>query len=230
MEPIIKKELTKISFFIRCLKESYRELKIKSYFADNQKKLQKASSEQGDVFVDAYPLILGKCQKVVLYRQDAQEELSRLLGKEIPLEEIHLVSLSARYSAANLNKNFLTSVWLFQNRYFIELGISDNRKRSLFGVVDESVFSFTNINHSDTMKALNIAYYSELGLSSIPKFFVLYKIIDGDVSLELLIHMKKQTFLRREVVCTYEGRKPSFSEILEKIHVYKGSEAKKSTL
>lgn len=219
MNHIIKK----LSFFATSLKEAYQEQRIAYHVEQNTKKIaayqawekcQKAIDPQHrvDRVMSYKPLLLGYADKPVLYRAEAAAALEKILKNPVKPEEMVLSSLENKFLYADLNSVFFTTVWLYQNSYFVELGVSIGKKRSKIGFLDKRMFDIEALASVCAPHAIIITYYG-IRLNAMPHCSLYYVVENGDLKPLTLVCYGNEIGQNTEVLETYKTQ-VSYAEIL----------------
>ncbi len=219
MKHIIKK----LSFFATSLKEAYQEQRIAYHLEHNTKKIaayQEWEKRQktidphhhADKAMNYEPLLLGYADKPVLYQAEAAAALEKFLKNPVRPEEMVLSSLESRFLHANLNSIFFTTVWLYQNSYFVELGVSIGKKRSKVGFLDKRMFDIEALGSGCAPHAVIITYYG-IRLNAMPHCSLYYVVENNDLKPLTLVRYGNGTGQNTEVIETYKTR-VSYAEIL----------------
>ena len=219
----MKNIIKKLSFFATGLKKACQEQRIAYHLEHNTKKIaayqawekrQKAIDPlyRTDKVMNYKPLLLGYADKPVLYRTEAAAALESLLKKPVKLEEMVLSSLENKFLYSDLNSVFFTTVWLYQNSYFVELGVSIGKKRSKIGFLDKRMFDIEALCSVCAPHAIIITYYG-MRLNAMPHCSLYYAVENGDLKPLTLVCYGNETGQNTEVIETYKTR-VSYAEIL----------------
>lgn len=215
--------IRKISFFAQNLKEAYREQRIAFHLEKNTKEIAKYKQweelqkrlnpavHSGKV-INYSPLVLGYADCPILYREDAASALSKFLKKKIAPEEMVLSGLENNFLYSKFNIVFFTTVWLYQNTYFAELGTTLGKKRSKLGFLDSRMYHIQPLQPLCAPRAIIITYYG-LSFNAMPHCSLYYAVENGDVKPLSLVSYGDGNEKNTEVIEIYKT-KVSYAEIL----------------
>lgn len=215
--------IKKLSFFATSLKEAYQEQRIAYHVEQNTKKIAAYQAWEkrqkpiephyhADNVMNYRPLLLGYADKPVLYRAEAAAALEKILKKPVKPEEMVLSSLENNFLYSDLNSVFFTTVWLYQDSYFVELGVSFGKKCSKVGFLDKRMFDIETLASVCAPHAIIITYYG-MRLNAMPHCSLYYVVENNDIKPLTLVSYGNGSGQITEVLETYKTQ-VSYAEIL----------------